>query len=235
MKLSGSIDVLGDTHGSLAPIIRWIDGNVENLIHVGDFGTTGVHDYNLLEKVGWELNQCSKYVFVVRGNHDCPKLFNNQFFGGQDGGIYLLSDGQILQWNDQNILVNGGGISLDRETSITGINYWEDEVFKYFVPDPTIKIDHLITHVSIGEVTGVRIEHPFVMNFAANDALLIPDLYKEQQTVKNFVDSLIDAGHPIKTWHYGHYHRVIKSAYKGIKCRGLTIDEIIPFCRNPFE
>lgn len=236
-ELNGSIDFIGDSHGDMRAIIRWLDGNTDNLIHLGDFGYYGkIHDAFMF-RLGEELNKEGKWMYIVRGNHEYP-YFDNNFFGGESGGVTLVKDNSILHWNDtdENILVNGGGISLNREDCKVGVDYWPDEIFKAEpLKDNSIKINHLLTHVSIGEVTGISIEHPFVLAFAANDADLIHDLYQEQADVRNYVDNLIEGGHNIKTWHYGHYHRVIQSEYRNIKCRGLAINEILPFGRRAFE
>lgn len=238
MNISGTISLISDTHGSNSAINRWIaESREDNLLHCGDDPAGAIGYDSELERLGRALKAYGKKMFITRGNHCDPSWYDNRTYG--DGSLTLLADNSVLHWTDtgENILVCGGGISLDRNDRKEGIDYWADEPFsgKYF-EGGSVKIDHLITHVSIAEVTGVRIEHPFVLAFAANDADLIHDLYQEQALVRNYVDNLIENGHNLKTWHYGHYHRTIQSEYRGIKCRGLAIDEIVPFGdRKPFQ
>lgn len=238
MIINGHIDIIGDTHEGVRQIYNWINsGNVNNLIHVGDsiLGWKGYE--NEIVKLGNALNQAGKNGYFIRGNHQNPEPFDGRIYGGQHGGIQFVKDGTISNWGSETILFVGGGISLDREYRSVGLDYWEDEPFK--IPQQLLKdrvrVDHLVTHVSLSEVNGHFITDPFPLSFCANDAELMTDLMREQHDVKKLLDYLIDScGNKIKSWHYGHYHKSISSQYRGIQCRGLAIDEIRPFNRKEY-
>lgn len=233
MEIIGAIDICGDTHFDLGAINYWIsNGNVNNLIHVGDFITGDSKAINQIGELGNKLNKANKWLFVSQGNHCNPLMHDDRIYGGEYGGVKLLKRGTIANWNNENILFCGGAISIDRNNRIPGISWWENEEF---VPCyPKIPIDHVITHVSIPEVNGVSVYSPNVLHWSTNDGDLIHDLMMEQQIVRNWINELIAQGHPIKTWHYGHYHQSIQSEYNGIKCRCLAINEIAPFNRKPY-
>ena len=230
MNIIGNIDIIGDTHGSNRPISRWAElGDTENLIHVGDFGVGFKGSMPKISQLAQELNDFSKNVYVIRGNHDDPSFFDGRMYGGYHGGIHFLRDGTIADWNGEKILFNGGAISIDRAQRINEIDIWEDEGFKPFKKIET-EIDYLVTHSSFPEVTSFPIKGEMVVTFAKYDQDLISDLEKESQSIKNWVDSLIENQEKkIKTWHYGHFHKSHQSNYNGIKCTCLNIEEIRPF------
>lgn len=237
MKLFGDICVMGDTHSEIGAIRYWINHiDIPNLIHVGD-SIAGWQEYEQeIVKIGSELNKKGKYAYFIHGNHQDPNSFDNRIYGGQYGGIQFVKDGSILESNKYgNIFCVGGATSVDRQDRIENLDYWKDEVFSSILPPKNISINHIITHTSFPEVTGMPIYAPIVLNYAANDADLIHDIMMEAQIVKNWIDALIDSGnHNIKSWHYGHFHRSILSEYRGIKCRCLDINEIVPFDKSQF-
>lgn len=234
MNIIGEIDVLSDTHGNNNIIYRWIrESNASNLISCGDDGSGFIGYDDELTRLGTKLNQASKNLYIIRGNHSDPEYFDGRKYGGDYGGVYLVQDGLIMNWNKEKILFNGGGLSLDRSVRIEGIDYWEDESFKFI--EVKEKVDHLVTHISLTAIHGQQINNPFVLSWASRDADLITDLYKEQQELQVWIDYLLASGSKIKSWHYGHYHKSIESKYGDIYCRCLAINEIRPFNRPEYE
>lgn len=234
MQIIGEIYISGDCHGVYGHIGYWAThGNTPNLVLVGDIGVGYKGNGEKLVELGYKLNKEGKYVYAIRGNHDQPDLFDGRIYGGEYGGIKFVRDGTVANWNNQNILFCGGAVSIDRNNSVPNISWWENEEF---VPHyPKQPIHHLITHVSIPEINGISIYSPNVLHWSRNDADLIHDLMMEQQIVRNWFNELLAQKHPIKSWHYGHYHQSIISECKGIKCRCLAINEIAPFNRVAFS
>lgn len=237
MQIIGQTSIMGDCHGDFRRIYFWLEAAREkNLLHVGDFGMYNQNIGRVVE-LGNALNKAGKRLYVIRGNHEDPSYSDNRIYGGEYGGVQLLRDGTIAEHNGEHILFVGGGISLDRSFRQVGLDYWPDEgtIIPPSVMEKRIKVDHLITHVTISEVSGKFLTDPFVLTFCANDSDLMTDLTHEQHNMKTLVDYLIDdCGNNIKSWHYGHYHRSIHSQYRGIECRGLAIDEIRPFNRKEY-
>lgn len=231
MDITGLIDITSDSHGNNKKIHEWIKNSQSTtLIHCGDDGSGFVGYDNENVKLGEALNRAGKRLLVIRGNHNDPEYFDNRIYGGEYGGIHLLKDGTILKWNNQKILFNGGGLSLDRSSRAEWIDYWSGEKFKFV--EVKEQIDHLITHISLTQVQSHSINASFVTGWASRDPKLIDDLNIEQRDLQNWIDYLIENGSKIKTWHYGHYHTSIVSEYRGIQCRCLAINEIRPFCRQ---
>lgn len=236
MKIKGDIDIIGDTHGITGGMRYWArESDTPTLLHVGDYGAGFSNWERKTEELVNSLNKYEKNLFVIRGNHDDPSVFDGRsFLGSKNFGVYFIKDGTIAEWDGEKILFNGGGISLDRGTRIIGKEYWDGEEFQPI--EVKEKIDHLVTHISLTCITGVQIDTPFVFKWASQgqDGDLINDLHAEQTILSKWINELVKVN-KIKSWHYGHYHLSMKSEYNGIHCTCLDINEIRPFNRNEYE
>lgn len=234
MNISGNIDIIGDTHGIVGGVQYWAKkSDTPNMIHVGDYGVGFRGWEDKTKNLAKVLNEQGKYMFVIRGNHDDPIPFDGRFYGGENGGIFLVPDGTIATWNQEKILFNGGGISLDRGLRIPNTDYWEGEEFIPILVAE--KIDYLVTHVSLTEITNILIESPFVFNYATkgNDKDLVADLYHEQNELRFWIEDILKYS-KIKEWYFGHYHQSMQVDWLGTRCFCLNINEIRPFCRKEY-
>lgn len=226
IRIKGELSILGDNHGDFRAIYRWIDFDIPNLILVGDQAAGFIGMDQKFAELAERLNATNKYIYAIRGNHCDPEYYDNRFLGGPNGGIYFLKDGSIAELdNGERILFNGGGTSIDRTSRKEGIDYWKEESFVP-VPIPD-KIDHLITHISYGEIAGHFKTSQMVMGWAKSDPELLNDLEKENKLVKDWVEEVKKKNPSLKTWHFGHYHRPIYHDLNGTYVRGLAIDEIV--------
>lgn len=245
---------LGDTHGhnmAIAPHLLMqygLDNSDEckAILHVGDFGVGFIKlngDKLELEKLNNRLSKYNTYLFVIRGNHDDPKFFNDNDFKQENGfndlsNIKLLNDHTLLTINvngvDKNVYCNGGAYSIDRSDRIYNINYWVDEPF--FITDDQleelkgVKIDIILTHtrpagvfpyVKGGFNEWVLVDHQ--LYFDLNDeADMLLKMFNAITNSDTNSDTSSDIHHL-----YGHFHTSNTEYSKGVKHQCLGISELI--------
>lgn len=212
------LSFLGDIHGNWNVITDHFESfkiTNSNLIQVGDFGVgyqKKDKEAELLSELSKFLIERNSFLYVIRGNHDDPAYFDN---GTTYENIIFLKDYTILQNANHNVLCIGGAVSIDRKLSraksdIIGRSlWWEGEKFNY---DEVI-IENQLNDLSIDIVvthTAPKVFYPqnfnrLVMDYAANDSMLIHDLVLERSMVQNLYESLYDKDMP-KYWFYGHFH-----------------------------
>jgi hypothetical protein len=209
-----SIYCIGDTHGlqiaydTLRNFI--IKYNIANslFIQVGDFGIgfNPIADEDHLESINDILKRDNNELYVIRGNHDNPKYFNGEYIRDT---IKLLKDYTIL---DDNTLLIGGAISIDRLNRVEGVSYWKDEKLIYNDMVQTFTgIEYVITHTCPSFLQSSK---------AANDLQFfkmmcnnIPSLYnklinecQEERTIMTTIYDELSLNNKLKKWYYGHFH-----------------------------
>jgi len=210
------IFVCGDIHGEIDVIPNFLKNNdLKNcaIIVAGDFGI-GFDDVIKEDKrmnyLNDRLKKFNSTVFVVRGNHDDPNYFNGELDVNKEY-VKLVKDYTILQINGWDILCVGGATSIDRTNRKRyilgkGRDWWKDEVFVYDENkiDALQNVDFIITH------TAPHFAYPYVktgLDYWKNrDVHLNGDLDKERNDVTNFYIRLVENGHKITRWYYGHFH-----------------------------
>lgn len=249
---SNGLITIGDTHGNFKLISRRVKSlqlNDFTLIHVGDFGVgfydehKDIESLNALDKVLIDAN-CKLYV--IRGNHDKPYLFNGEW-SNQFKNITLVKDYSVLNVNNKNVLLVGGAISIDRrgrkkqqlEYANIGIDkesYWYDELFE--LNEELLKefrdIEYVVTHSCpafcspVNSFTNEHDSHGYLVEqFARRDSMLKDDLNKERINISKMYDILIENNKNIKKWIYGHFHRSHKEVHNNIEFITLNVDEFL--------
>lgn len=217
-----SLILIGDTHGSHS-FLRNKFQEIQNalFIHVGDIGV-GFHEVLLEDAVFSTLNDIlieNNSQFVgIRGNHDDPKKFDGEY-SKRWSNFHLVPDYTHFIFQDKKIQLIGGGISLDRSARTEGIDYWRDEIIKYF-PEKIIKSDILITHSAPSYCNPVGF-NDFCLNWFKHDKSLELELINEREQLKNLVDLS-----ECKIHCYGHFHLSSSERINGRKHICLDIDEI---------
>lgn len=143
----------GDLHGDIKRICNWMKGlnkcmrGEHYLIQLGDAGLNYYLDERDSEKKSAlqdEINQLKEkgvevQILFVRGNHECRPdkvkgYAQKNFHGGKAyiqeeyPNLIFLKDGEIIQLEEKNFLVLGGGYSKDFISRILrGEGYWFDE------------------------------------------------------------------------------------------------------------
>ncbi len=161
------IYVTGDTHGDYYEFISRIRNSGvkkgDTVIICGDFGfifNYEQHKYFLLK-----LTIEPFTIAFVDGNHEDFNLLNDtkkypieEWNGGQihriAHNIVHLMRGQYFKIEDKSFFTMGGAYSIDKDTRIEGISWWEEELpspKEYQIADTTLnninfKVDYIITH-----------------------------------------------------------------------------------------
>lgn len=174
-----------------------------------------------------------------RGNHDDPAAFDLDSEWRLDienlcPHIKIIPDYSVLNTADGNILIIGGARSIDKANRIAGYSWWEGEMIKQ-VPDNfynelkenNINIDVVCTHtapVFCKPIDKSKDEQGYaVENWAKYDKTLKEDNWVERCTLKIIYYDLINNGHKLKRWIYGHFHEHFETEYEGIKFVGLDM------------
>ena len=167
MTLSAkTIHTLGDLHGESSLINKYINKHSpEVLILTGDCGFYWNHrKYNDIGKVTAQFSTDSldrlkprdTKIFWLRGNHDEVAYLDSHFGRNVKDpveikhNVFYCPIGSMLNINGKECMFVGGAASIDADSRIEGIDWWEDEVvtgddFKY-ISDTTEKIDVVFSH-----------------------------------------------------------------------------------------
>lgn len=233
-----TVYVCGDTHEDFSGLIHWAcketaGKNAEILIHVGDVGIGFPHWRHKLANLAEACEETGKRVFMIRGNHDDPAPFRDRYSVGRSKEVQLVADYSTLLVNSKgkahHILMAGGAISLDRvrrkvyeATHQNGKVYWPDEAFgtsgmtRELAAHPQ-QIQHIITHTGLPEWCRKTRGSTLIDILSAEDPDLLADLEEERRLLAHFNDSLLIEQHPVKTWHFGHFHVNTSKMVQGIK------------------
>ena len=207
-----------------------------------------IHRFEL-ERLNKKLSERNINLFLFRGNHDNP-LFFNRIVTDKDrfmmSNVKVLPDYTVLTINGINVLIVGGGISVDRllridrdsrtrrkwlllckdkteedaKRCIPG-TYWEDEA-------PILNTDAIEELTNDGFSISACLTHvapsfvyPFskdgIKHYLKMDSNLAFDTDKERITMDAILNCLMDLKHPLKEWIYGHYHCHHEEEHDGIK------------------
>jgi len=206
-----NVVILGDIHGSWGKLIS-LNDTIQNsiIIQVGDHGLV---DERMLNKLNNFSQKNGNRILVIRGNHDDPRFFDNRTINLHT----LVKDESVLKINGKNYLLNGGAISIDRDSSSY---YFIDEPFRF--QNIPYDIDIVITHTLDYAITGKNSE--FVKYFRPGDYCLEDDLLDENRVLEDYRTRLLEEN-KIKNWYYGHHHmsRTIYLGDTNFTC--LNIDE----------
>jgi DNA repair exonuclease SbcCD nuclease subunit len=181
------------------------------VIIAGDFGGVWYNPSSdkYKEDLYWQnwLADKNFTILFVDGNHENHPLLNQlpliNMFGGKVGkvndSIYHLKRGEIYAIDNKTIFTFGGAVSVDKESRIDGISWWEEEVASYQEMDYGIEqlkkynneVDYIITHCC-----------------STSTQNKIDEMYTEDIMTKYF--QYIEDNVKFKHWFFGHYHDDIK-------------------------
>lgn len=176
---------------------------------------------------------------LFRGNHDAPAAFkiDNPWRLSIEEvcpHIKIIPDYSILNTVDGNILVVGGARSIDKANRILDYSWWADEMvqpvpenFYQELNDNNIKINVVCTHTSpifCKPFTPSKDDQGyFVEQWSKYDDTLKEDNWVERCALKIMYQDLVNNGHPVTHWIYGHFHNHFELEYEGRKFIGLDM------------
>lgn len=229
---------LGDIHGQFGIVkykIRTLKLKDTVIVQVGDFGIgfgKDQHEEEELRTVNALLIRSNCFLIAIRGNHDNPAYFNNQYY---KSNVLLMQDYTVARMligtGYVNMLGIGGAISVDRvPRQINGWGWFPGEnvvinrdleflnAFK--------NIHFLVTHTAPDDVEPYSFNH-IVYSFAQNDPTLLDDLRKERReffwVLKPIIENNFDT---LKEHFYGHFHYSAVSYAHGVKHTLLNVEEL---------
>lgn len=238
------IYVMGDIHGEYQEAYM---RNVQHacIILAGDVGF-GFHHYKyytgcMYPKAEKWLERNDNIIICVRGNHDDPAYYKGKLF--YEERMMCVPDYTVIKGYHHTVLCVGGAVSIDRTYRYDmnalrpgGPQYWwadeapvldEDKIRE--ITEAGYRIDTVVSHtcpdfcypINKG-VTNSTLEH-----WLSVDPPLRTDLINERSVMTEIYHLLTDEyDHPLKRWIYGHYHASHLSAYDGMTCQLLDINEI---------
>jgi hypothetical protein len=220
------IYIIGDIHGKFANLkerIKQLDIHDCYLICVGDLGIGFQYDESreryICELFNGFLEARDIEFMSIRGNHDDPKFFNDEFSNISLSHFKLLPDYYCTDINDQRFLFVGGAISIDRKIRIEGKSYWKNERFD-LKDDLIQKCDVLITH-SAPSWLG-PFDKAGIINWCEKDEFLWRDCLNERDDH----NILFSVAKPLYSY-AGHFHQSVSLRYNGCSARILDELEII--------
>jgi UDP-2,3-diacylglucosamine pyrophosphatase LpxH len=197
------------------------------LIQVGDFGVGFKHiekEKSVLRHLNLLLIEKNVTLYVLRGNHDNPKYYNNKQLNLSN--IILLEDYSILCINEHKVLTIGGAVSIDQIHRIPGKSWWVGEkvVYSDIVKELT-GITIVASHTIPGEVPPpLDMKVPILEHYGLLQPWLEYELRDERELMTKIYAELQENNN-IEKWYYGHYHRSFLSEINGTTFYGLNINE----------
>lgn len=215
------VGLLGDIHGFTSPITRWINelsSEGDTLIQVGDAGFGWVSK-NVWEYLGSVAKKKNVNILIIRGNHDDPAPFRDNY---KTGNLECIPDYTYRTIEGLDFLFIGGAISIDRFDRTQGINYWEDEVVDYDLNKIVDGASYVVTHTLPSLFELMLNSRSILDNYSKNDPTLLDDLKEEREYMNNVYYKLSSMKN-IKKWIGGHFHVDSSGDYNGTNytCLGI--------------
>ena len=174
---------------------------------------TAYNQFKKLDKMLYDRNINS---YVIRGNHDNPKLWESKMFdlGVPDGipfwnkffSFRPIGSHTRIIINDNVGIALSGAITLNRSDLKEGINYWPEHDKVELPPDfidygeGLKNIDFVIGHT--GPIyNDIFKDQKTDYEMYLKDGFLVKDLENEQKLLR----SILKRYRP-KRWYCGHYH-----------------------------
>lgn len=169
-------------------------------VHLGDAGI-GFYpekDIEILLEVSKLLSKHNSVMFIIRGNHDDPKVWPNKI----GNSVYLVPD----YYHEDGMLFIGGAVSPDKNLREPGLNWWPEEVFKYEKEKVSniFNVVHVFTHTAPAFVFPLS-----TINKNSSDPVkreIEAEMHKERLDMSKVFEILTD-NNEVMTWSYGHFHK----------------------------
>jgi hypothetical protein len=219
---------LGDTHGAPdVPELVELFPEQYNLTKddvVAQMGDFGYVMYKMNENRTQEfmldfLASRSYTLVVVPGNHENYDEINNfpliEKWGGKvrvldregEGQIFFLERGEIYTICGKKIFVFGGALSIDKDSRILGLDFWEEEMATYKEFENAMV--NLEKH---------NWEVDLVFSHTCPTSIIEDIIFRTPYTEGKFKDGIADFFDVIykdkklkfSEWHFGHFHTDVR-------------------------
>lgn len=222
------VHIRGDIHGCFdseltelyTPGISRL-GDQDVLLISGDSGAVF---YNLKKNLNYIDDEKKQMKFIasrkykiiyVGGNHEnYDRLLSSEQYEFQDvkvngakckrilDNLYYLQNGEVIEFNGSKFLAIGGARSIDKDSRVPHVNWWEQEIpsegeiEKAFKAINDSEIDYVISHTA----SNPTIDE--LMNLYPDKATLL-NVKKSHDELSNFLELVRSSSIP---HYFGHFH-----------------------------
>ena len=231
----GTTVICGDWHQNMQYVTLLLDElgyyGTTTIIHVGDIGFMGRYRDRYINKLDELLTSKGILLYFIEGNHEdydwLSQLPQDELgLGHVTDRIKHIPRGSQYRIKNKIITFIGGGVSVDQNIRVKGLDWWPDEeltdeqVSQYKQIAPT---DILISHDGPSSCT---LPLPHTHYF-------LPELIHKSDVHRNKLEEIREALQP-SYMVFGHYHiahsRVIELDGKSVYFKALDCDsyELVP-------
>jgi len=226
-----TIAFAGDWHGRTGwavTMIGLLPDDVQDIIHVGDFGLMGEGLTEYVTKVSRAATRTNRRILVVPGNHENYTWLNKQP-RSNDGAIPLTDTITVAprgyRWtiNSTSFAAAGGAVSVDKRRRVGGKSWW---------PQETITDDEE-TNICAGGHADILVTHDAPMGSGVpsmpRDALVAwagADIAAEAEDHQRRVRRITNALTPRMLVH-GHFHTRYTHPVTWVDTNGQPYDSTI--------
>lgn len=216
-----SVIVSGDIHAKINELVEKITDqyDIQNslIIVAGDVGM-GFKENNyyleLFKEIETILKKNNNTLFLVRGNHDNPEIWNDNidfkaYWQDTVSHIRLIKDYTVITTQtaseSHNILCVGGALSIDRTARTIGKNYWSNEPFVY----DESKVESLVGITAVVTHSAPSFCEPILKNGIKNWMEVDKDIEEDCNKERNdhtLLYNKLKEKNTITKWFYGHFH-----------------------------
>lgn len=221
------VALAGDWHGSLyfsKKVIESLPAEVDVLVHLGDFGYN--FDDSYLNFVNKSARKQDIVVMFVDGNHENHDWLDRQPIDA-DGirrlrpRVWHLPRGFRWEWMGVKFLALGGAHSVDRQSRMPGVSWWDQETISYKDAEDAMR----------GGLADVMICHDapaghFIPGLAPPGMFPYEEIAQADRH-RELLGMIVDEVSPRYLWH-GHYHSKYRTESNGVLITGLDCDSLDP-------
>lgn len=195
---------------------------------------------NIYMKNRERLTKANNWIIMLRGNHDNPAYFENEWI--QYDRFRTIPDYSLVQACGHSIFCQGGAVSIDRshriaqKSELRNKKYEVGEADIYWPNEMPYYDEHLFDEIKQAGNVDTVISHTApsfcemvskdgLTGWACYDETLLEDVEKERDTMDATFHRLIQDGHPLTNWYYGHFHRHWFATIEDVDFRMLDIVE----------
>lgn len=173
------------------------------------------------------LEITDNYLYLFRGNHDNPFIFNDEYITkNKTNRIKVLNDYDILQSNIYgNILIIPGAFSIDRCGRKQNKDWWEEENIKILSNEELNKFNNIniiLSHSLPFQILPLSL---YKMFKEEDDCYNFKTSFDENLNIQeNYLRKIFKIISP-KTWISGHYHKSFNQFFNKTKLVSISIME----------
>ena len=223
----------GDWHGNggwAREMIRQLPGQVEVVLHLGDFGYN--FDEGYLNSVNRVAREADIIVMFIDGNHENFNMLYNDWSLEPEGyrklrpRVWHLPRNFRWEWSGLKFMAMGGAHSVDRPARTPFLEWWPNETIthaEFYEAISSGPVDVMLTHDA---PAGHTIPGLMPDGFFPADEIRYADQHR------GVLREIVNATGPKYLWH-GHYHSFYRAEtdyglmVTGLHCDGTTFEENI--------